>query len=277
MTNFRADLHCHSTCSDGTKAPAQLIEEAKKRGLSGLSITDHDTVSAYEEAIGAAKKEGIRLGSGVEFSSTHEGVSVHILGYDIDIENPQLLDFCKRHLTRRHGRNQRIIEKLAKMGMMVDLEQIEKQGTEDHPAGRPHIALALFEKGYVSSIQEAFDRFLGDGKCCFDPGVPMSIDETLEIIHHAGGKAFIAHPHLYKKTRFVENLLRKPFDGLECYYAKCTPVQEQKWVRVAKEKNLLMSGGSDFHGSVKPNIPLGCSWVDEETFDQIFEKHQWRL
>jgi len=274
MNDFRADLHCHSNCSDGTMSPEELIFHAKEIGLSGLSITDHDTINAYEKAIPAAKEAGIALGPGVEFSSVDEGKSIHILGYDFDLQNPALQVFCKRHIERRKVRNERILEKLASRGIILDREQLQQEIAKGHPVGRVHIALALVQKGVVRSIQEAFLRFIGDGKPCFDSGIPISTDETIEILHEAGGKVFIAHPHLFRNAKQVEMLLKKPFDGIECYYSKCSPNQEHKWVKKAQERGLLKSGGSDFHGTVKPGIPLGCSWVDQTTFEQIFQKHR---
>lgn len=271
---FRADLHCHSNCSDGSMTPKELISHAKEVGLRGLSITDHDSIHAYETAISAAKQEGIALGTGVEFSSVHEGVSVHVLGYDYDLHNIEIQAFCLRHIERRKHRNQKILEKLAKRGIAISMDELETNIPEGHPVGRPHIALTMMQKGFVRSIQEAFLHYLGDGKPCYDPGDPMSTEETIEVIHHAGGKAFIAHPHLLRNGRFVEKLLQKPFDGIECYYAKCPSELEQKWVRLAQQKNLLISGGSDFHGAIKPNIPLGCSWVNQETFESIFHRNR---
>lgn len=268
MSEFRADLHCHSTCSDGTMTPRELVHHAKEVGLSGLCITDHDTVNAYETAIPAAKEVGILLGTGVEFSSVEKGVSIHVLGYDIDLKNLDLLALCQSHTERRRERNRRILEKLAKRGMRIEIQELEGQTT-----GRLHIALALVAAGYVKSIQEAFRQWVGDGKPCFDPGVPVSTDETLDVIHAAGGKAFIAHPHLMAGYP-VHELLKKPFDGMECYYSKCMPDQEKKWIKLAKKHGLLMSGGSDFHGTIKPGVPLGCSWGGREIFDAIFEKHR---
>jgi len=264
--DFRADLHCHSTCSDGTMSPEELIAHAKDVGLSGLSITDHDTINAYETAIPAAKEAGIALGPGVEFSSVDDGISVHVLGYDFDLASAELKDFCQRHVKRREERNLKIIEKLNNRSLFVEMDE--------SIMGRPHIALALVKKGYASSVQDAFNRLIGDGKPCFDPGEPISTDETIAVIHKARGKVFIAHPHLLKNPKMAEKLLQKPFDGIECYYSKCPPHQEQRWVRVAEEKGLLMSGGSDFHGAIKPGIPLGCSWVNEASFTQIFQNNR---
>lgn len=259
-------------------SPEELVAHAKAVELSGLSITDHDNVNAYSSAVEAARSMGgIWIGTGVEFSSVNEGKSVHVLGYDFDPEAASLQAFCKRHVMRRRERNRAIIDKLGACKMPIDRDQLEKLLSEGVPVGRPHIALAMVEKGYVKTVEEAFDHFLGDRRPCFDPGIPISTDETLAIIHKAGGKAFIAHPHFMRNAKAVEKLLTKPFDGIECYYGRLAAEQEKQWVALASERGLLISGGSDFHGAIKPNIPLGCSWVDEETFDRIFERHRWKF
>lgn len=272
MNSFRADLHCHTTFSDGTTTPEELIKLAKEVGLSALSITDHDSTGAYERAIIAAKKEGIILGSGVEFSSSNQEMSVHILGYDFDLADAGLNAFCHRHIERRRNRNLRIIEKLSARGMEIDPTYFESEAEKGLTIGRPHIAQILVEKGYVRSIQEAFKQWIGDGRPCFDPGTPFSADETIEVIHTAGGKAFLAHPHLMKDHNAIYRLLEKPFDGIECYYSKCLPSKEKKWMKIAEKKGLLISGGSDYHGAIKPGIPLGCSWVGQATFEAIFQR-----
>lgn len=253
-------------------SPQDLIILAKKSGLQGLCITDHDCVDAYEAAIPIAKKENILLGSGVEFSSSDLGTSVHILGYDFDLQNSDLKAFCKKHIERRRFRNQNILEKLAKHQMPLNVEELESESLRGRPVGRPHIAEAMRQRGYVKTLQEAFDRFIGDGKPCFDPGISMTCDETIDIIHNAGGKAFIAHPHVIHERGKVEQLLQKPFDGIECYYSKTSKEGKKRWLSLAKAHRLLVSGGSDFHGDVKPSIPLGCSWVDRTQFDLIFQR-----
>lgn len=257
--------------------PRELVFHAKEMGLSGLSITDHDNVRAYFEAVNAAQDAQIWLGTGVEFSSVYDGKSVHILGYDLDIEASSLLEFCDRHVVRRRARNHTIIEKLSARGMDVDGQALDALLDAGVPVGRPHIALQLLKRGHVESVQQAFDELLGDGRPCFDPGMPISSSETIDVIHRAGGKAFLAHPFFLKNSRLISNLLLLPFDGIECYYSRFPPYQEAKWVRIAKERNLLISGGSDFHGVIKPMIPLGCSWVNEQTFDLIFERHRWKF
>ena len=231
---FRADLHCHTTCSDGTFSPEQLLHLAKEKELSGISITDHDTIEAYCTAPAIAKQLGIKLGSGVEFSSVFQNLSVHILGYDFDLDSPAIVKLCERHRLRRTERNKRILENLSRLGMPI-FEQEFPAGKE-HTIGRPHIAHLMIKKGYVATMREAFGLYIGDGKPCFDPGVGISSEETIKAIHQGGGKAFIAHPHLLEHARKIKHLLQLPFDGLECYYARFPLERESPGSRLLRKK-----------------------------------------
>lgn len=269
MSDFRADLHMHSTYSDGTNSPEELIIEAKKKGLQAISITDHDSITAYEEALPLSKKYGIQLISGVEFSAMYGDESIHILGYSFSLKNKELLALCHHHRQRRHDRNANIFMNLKALGIEIESEAFEGSSKT---WGRPHIAAALVEKGVVASIQEAFDLYLGEGKKAYDPGESISVQETIETIHKAGGVAIIAHPHLIKKNRIVKRLLELDFDGLEGYYARLAPYRERKWLAIAHEKKWLVTGGSDYHGTIKPYSQLGSSWVDEATFRILYER-----
>lgn len=274
--NFRADLHCHTTCSDGSETPEELIRIASQAGLKGLSITDHDSIEAYKTALPIAQKLGIEMISGVEFSSVHKNVSVHVLAYSFSLKNPAIHAFCQKHLLRREKRNQEILTLLEKHKMPISHEEILEM-LSDSPnikktIGRPHIAQVMVKKKYVLTVEEAFKKYLGDGKPCFFRGEQFSIEETLEVIHQSKGLAIIAHPHLIERSSTIKQLLEMNFDGLEAYYAKFPPKHEQKWVRIAQFKKWLATGGSDFHGTIKPHIQLGCSWVREETF-RILQSH----
>ncbi len=269
--DFRADLHCHSTCSDGTLTPVQLVQMAKKNGLSGLSITDHDTIEAYQTAPEEAKKCGILLGSGVELSCAFKNHHIHLLGYDFSLTSPELHAFCSKHLVRRNERNEKILAKLAKLRMPMTLEEIKRANPLTTTIGRPHIAKCMIEKGYVKTIKEAFNSYIGDGKRCYDGEDSFSAEETISIVHGAGGKAFLAHPHLLESRKLAEDLLSLPFDGIECHYGKFLPEEEKRWMKLADSKGLLMSGGSDFHGH-EGYVSLGSSWVNEETFHKIFSR-----
>jgi predicted metal-dependent phosphoesterase TrpH len=281
-SSFRADLHCHTTCSDGSLSPLEVVRLAKEVGLSGLAITDHDSIDAYPMALPLANELGIEMVTGIECSSVHNNVSVHILGYAYPVDSPVLKTFCQRHHQRRANRNRAILEQLTKHNMIVSEAEIAALQGDDIPEehrtiGRPHIAQVMLQKGYVTSIAEAFHKYLADGKCCFVSGESVSTIETIEVIHKAGGLAMIAHPHLISNARLLRQLLELPFDGLEVYYARMHPNANQKWVRIAESKGWMMTGGSDFHGAIKPNIPLGASWSSEEAFRKLhthFMSHQ---
>lgn len=264
--DFRADLHCHSYYSDGTNTPQELIDLAIEKKLSGLSITDHDTVAAYPEALLYAEKCNFSLLTGIEFSASYLGEPIHVLGYGIDLENATLLGLCEKHRKRRHERNVAILKNLEKMGYFIDIKKLK---TKSGIIGRPHIALALIEKGVVDSVKEAFDRFLGEGKPAYTPGQVVSVEETIATIHGAKGKAILAHPQLIRKNSTFEKMLRFPFDGLEGYYARLPLHIERKFIQKAQKKGWLVTGGSDFHGAVKPQAELGSSWVNEATFDAL--------
>lgn len=266
---FRADLHCHTTFSDGTFTPEELLCHAKEIGLSGLAITDHDTIDAYTVAPKIAKELGLKLGSGAEFSCHFKQKNVHILAYDFDLKSESIRSLCLRHIERRRMRNLEILEKLSRMSMPIFEEEL--QAISQKSIGRPHIAHLMVQKGYVSSITQAFALYLGDQCPCYSAGKPIAAEETIDVIHAAGGKAFIAHPHLIKRMSEIKALLELPFDGIECYYGNFRKDQERRWIQIAEERHLLKSGGSDFHGTDKDYLRFGSSWVDEETFNLIFQ------
>jgi predicted metal-dependent phosphoesterase TrpH len=275
MSCFRADLHCHTTCSDGTVTPPEIIQMACDSGLQGLAITDHDTIEAFKEALPIAQAKQFPLISGVEFSAVHRKANIHILGYSFGLSSIQIHEFCKRHYQRRELRNHAILELLASHGMPLAREDFSADFFSDHsqhPMGRPHIALAMVKKGYVHSIQQAFHSYIGEGKPCYVSGEAFSIEETLEIIHQAGGLAIIAHPHLIGNTAILKDLLSMPFDGIEGYYARFPRNVQERWIKIGANKGWIITGGSDFHGSIKPDLPLGSSWVNEETF-MILQNH----
>ncbi len=262
---FQADLHCHTIYSDGSLDPKEIIDLAIKIGLSALVITDHDTEYA--------KEKNFILGTGVEFSCDFNGHSVHVLGYDFSLSNERFLDYCNKQQKKRLYRNRDILEKLKHIKMEITEEDLLALHHKASTWGRPHIAAIMLSKGYVKSIQEAFQVYLGDNGYCFVPGEAFPIAEALSVIHEAGGKAFIAHPHMYNNANLVKEVLTFPFDGIECFYGRISREKTKRWRKLAKYKGLLISGGSDFHGDAKPYISLGSSWVNREIFYSIFEKN----
>ena len=216
MVDFRADLHSHTNCSDGSDSPIEVLQKAHKIGLNGLSITDHDTTAAYTpDLFRLANEISLRLLPGVEVSSELDRLPVHILGYGFDLQSDRFKGFLQEIQTRRIERNREILERLAARNMRITEEELKKVGL--HIIGRPHIAALLVQKGYVSSIQEAFELYLKDGACCYVLGFKVSLREVIQEIQSAKGKAVLAHPHFYKNKNFLNHLLSYPFDGVECY------------------------------------------------------------
>lgn len=267
-SSFRADLHTHTTCSDGTLTPCELVALAVQTGLKGLSITDHDTIEAYETALPEAERLGLELLPGVEFSAKDVRESVHILGYGFALDDEYLLRFCEERLASRRERNEEILRRLSGRGMPVSQEEVEQLTgiAGKNVFGRPHIAHAMVAKGYVTSPKAAFDKWLGDGRPCYASPLELSVGETIEKIHRAGGRAVLAHPHLLRMKSTVNNVLQLKFDGIEGYYSMAAPSVERPWIELGRSRGWLVTGGSDFHGGNRPNTPLGCSWVDETTF-----------
>lgn len=277
MSDFRADLHCHTTCSDGTSSPEEVVKMALELGLSGLSITDHDSIEAYEQALPLAQQIGLKIIPGVEFSSFLEGVSVHILAYAFPLQSPVIKNFCSRHQERRAKRNREILQRLNTQGFSLSEEEVlavlgDNLPSSHHTIGRPHIALAMLKKGYIQSIPEAFNKYIGEGKSCYAAGEHFSARETIDLIHQAQGLAIIAHPHLINHPPTLRKLLEMNFDGIECYYARFNKPSIKRWIKIAEHRKWIITGGSDYHGSIKPQIPLGASWVDQEHF-QILQNH----
>lgn len=270
-----ADLHTHTTASDGSFSPTELLHEAVRLGLKGLSITDHDTLNGYKEILPLAKSLNISLLSGVEFSSLTDKTSVHILAYGFSLENPLILDLCANYLLRRRERCLEMLELLKKNRLPLDDDAWLKEAlTSDQLIGRPHIAAAMMRAGYVASVEEAFQRYLGEGCCCYRCASSASTAEMIDIVHEAQGLAVLAHPHLIPDERLLKKLLTLPFDGIEVYYARFPMHRNQRFLDIAKHKKWLATGGSDFHGTVKPHLSLACSWTPQETFDRLMHHYQ---
>lgn len=277
MIPFRADLHCHSVFSDGSETPEGLVKLAIAKGLSALSITDHDTAAAYETAIPLFSAAGIELITGIEFSTTHHEYNIHILGYGFKPKGEAVQNLCNRHTRRRAARNLAMLALLAKQGIDIQPEDLlnaipQESITHKRVIGRPHIAIAMIKKGYVSTPQEAFQKYLAEGRPCYIQGETFTIDETLDAIHADGGIASIAHPHLIKNGSIVAYLLTKPFDAIECYYGNFAAHHHTRWLKIARHKGWLITGGSDFHGTAKPGLELGSSWIGKEDYDAFINR-----
>lgn len=280
------DLHTHSTASDGTFSPTEIINEALK--LAGkenpvvLALTDHDTVFGIEEFQKAASKYQKQLTaiSGIEISTNYHGVEIHMLGYNINPSNKFLLDKLTIYRESRDGRNAKIIKKLQEQGFKISMDEIhpDKPG---ETIGRPHIAKLLMKKKYVSSIQEAFDKYLAEGRICYVERIMPTPKEAIDLIKNSGGIPVLAHLMLYKKLNaaqketLVHELKEYGLAGLETYYNTYTPVEQEYVSSLAKQWGLLKTGGTDFHGQNKPHISLfngqGEMNVPESILPELFQ------
>jgi 3',5'-nucleoside bisphosphate phosphatase len=246
------DLHSHSVYSDGTATPAELVQMAVAAGLSGFALTDHDTVEGVPEVLRLGLVQGLRVLSGVELSAQHGERLVHILGYAFNPEHPSLLTWLEQVQRERKERNQRILEKLASLGMPLSWEETERVSGCGQ-MGRPHIARLLLEKGHVSTFQQAFYLYLGANKAAWCGRFAYPAEEAIAILHEAGGVAVLAHPGCVDSSpqvqaQVIHELAQEHLDGLEVYYPGHTPTMMTRLKELARKHGLLLTGGSDYHG-----------------------------
>ena len=253
------DLHVHTTASDGTCRPAEIVRLAAEAELAAVAITDHDTAEGYTEAAAAARETGLEVVPGIEISTRFFG-AVHILGYYIDPLSPQLRPVLDWVVQDRDERNRKMAELMAADGLPVDYEQMHARFGA--VVGRPHFAQLLVELGLAESVPDAFDRYVEKGRKYYVGRHFLSIERSIEIIHLAGGVPVLAHPFQYKLDdarlrELIEHCLESGLRGMECRYTGYDEEQVAYLLALAEEYGLLPTGGSDFHGANKPHIRLG--------------------
>jgi predicted metal-dependent phosphoesterase TrpH len=255
------DLHTHSTASDGTLTPANLVANAVEANLHGLALTDHDTIDGLEEAIAAASRSDLVFVPGIEISAATDHGCLHILGLHVDHKSATLSEALTWVVDMRNERNVLIAEKLTELGMRTSVEEV-KRFCHGNVVGRPHFAVFMKEKGYTRSINVAFDKYLGRGKAAYVPKQKLASKRAIEVIRASGGVPVLAHPsetHLKKNDldRFVRQLADWGLAGIETYYPGYADSRTKQYRRLAEKYGLVESGGSDFHGAIKPGISLG--------------------
>lgn len=260
MKNY-VDLHVHSTASDGTLTPSQLVQYALQKGLAAFALTDHDTTAGIPEALQAAEGTSVEVIPGIELSTTWQGGDVHIVGLDIDLENIWFQETLLRFQSSRDSRNDKIIALLQKEG--IDITSSSMLEAFPHSVWtRAHFARYLLDHHYVGSVNEAFDRYLGDHSKCYVPREKVTPFQAVRLIKESGGIAVFAHPALCRISTdrlesLVAELKRAGLDAMETIYSTYRPAEEAAMTRLARRHSLKSSGGSDFHGSNKPRIDLG--------------------
>jgi predicted metal-dependent phosphoesterase TrpH len=242
--------------------PAQLVDEALRTGVRILGITDHDTFSGYDQALPLARQAGLELVCGIELSTKLHGHSVHLLGYFLNpFHNPDGLGVFRRWIgdlqASRRDRNVRLIARLQELGLEITLEEVQARGGE--MTGRPHFAQVLIEKGYVSSLQQAFDEYLDESAKGYVTRREPQFAEAVKHIRDAGGIASLAHPVRIREdvAAILPELRAAGLNAIEVYHSDHSPSQSALYLKLAEQHGLLVTGGSDFHGAVKPEIRLG--------------------
>ena len=266
------DLHTHSNRSDGTLEPSELVTAAKKAGVKLMSLTDHDCILGVEEAMEAGKSMGVRVVPGLEIDTEHPA-KLHMLGLGIDPENEALKEFSKQNILRRSHRCRAIVDKLEEAGIHIAPHMRQSRGAMT----RLHVATALVEGRYAKNISAAFDDYLSDGKVGYIHRQRIQPEEAIELIHHAGGIAVLAHPCKMNCNvhSLVDRLAAAGMDGIEAFHSAATPGQREAHISIARQYGLLVSCGSDFHGGNRPAV-LGDTWEDDPVLEPIYNRlGQW--
>ena len=246
----KADLHTHTNASDGVLTPEELILKVKSKGLKTIAITDHDTIKGYQQAVDIAEKENICLIPGVEITALWGDKEVHILAYFFDPENEPFQHLLLRQKRARILRMKAIVEELKKQGIDIDMDEVRAESGPGN-VGRPHAASVLISKGYVASVAEAFIRYLSTEKLEDIKTEYATITEVIEITRAAGGVLSLAHPGPIYSQNEIDELLNFGIDGIECIHPSHNFNVQQSFKRLAKSRNLLVTGGSDYHGKGK--------------------------
>lgn len=269
------DLHTHSTASDGSMSPRELVRYAKEKGLCAIAITDHDTVEGLPDALDEAEKIGLEVIPGLEI-----GVDfipeMHILGYFFNESYSNIREILIRLRKNRDERNPKIIDKLNKMGFSITMREVEDEA-DGLVVGRPHIAKVLMQKGYIDSVPEAFDKYLGSGKPAYFKKDRLTPEQGINEIIKSGGVPVLAHPvylglNMSQLDKLLDTLISYGLKGIEAHYVGNTQDDTGNLLRLAIKHNLLVTGGSDFHGSFKSDTEIGTGHGNLRIPYELLEK-----
>ncbi len=263
-----ADLHLHTLFSDGTYTPEELVEEARNKDLSAISVTDHDTVCGVEPALEAAEAKGIEVIPAIELSAEYDSQEVHILGYFIDHKSENLIQKVAVLRENRISRIHKIADKLKSIGLKLKAQSVFDIAGSGTP-GRMHIARAMVKEGLVNSIYEAFEKYIGDKGPAYICGFRLSPLEAIQLIKDAGGVAVLAHPYLLNNDALIPEFVKYGLGGLEAYYPEHTQSMVNFYLGLSRQYNLAVTGGSDFHGQAKPQIAIGAIKIPYELVETL--------
>lgn len=263
------DLHVHTTASDGSDSPEEVVIMARKVGLKAIGVTDHDTIGGVAEAIRAGKRLGLEVIEGIELSTEYRGQEVHVLGYLMDLENGILLDHLTRSRKSRLDRIYKMIDKLKQLNLAISISDVLQEAAGDS-LGRPHLARVLVRRGVVSSVGEAFEHYLGKGGLAFVPRKKSTPWQAVKIIRQAGGVAVLAHPGLAGIDDCIPSLVEAGLQGIEVYHPQHSKSDIERYKKIADRWALLVTGGSDYHGrGLKGIEALGNIIVSYEVVERL--------
>ncbi len=267
----KADIHIHTTYSDGTYTPEDAVKAAKENGLSAIAITDHDITDGIVPALKSGAKVGLEVIPGIELSCEYNSTEIHILGYYINWENSWLQGKLKLFQRARERRAYYILNKLKEVGVEID-EQILFSQANSGSISRVHFARCLIEMGVVKSLREAFQKYLIEGKPAFVKKLRVTPEEALNMIHRVGGISVLAHPVFGGGHKnFIKKLKRLGLSGIEVYHPRHTHGQIKKFLKIAEDLELIITGGTDSHGSKEDENPIGSIKIDYSFIDKLKE------
>lgn len=268
----KCDLHIHTTFSDGSLTPHEVVKWASHKDIYAIAITDHDTIEGIEYAINSSKLYDIIIIPGIELSCIFEDEEIHLLGYFFNLQNVDLLETLKILKQSRELRGEKIIKKLNNLGFSLTIQEVNDIAGNG-VIGRPHIAKAMINRNYVSSVQEAFDKYLNKHRPAYVDRYRLSLKDGINLIHRAGGSAVLAHPGLIKTDKIFYQILKMAIDGIEAIHSKHTLQDTLRYRQVANENKLIITGGSDFHGDFNDKLPvLGDYFVDYSHANLLYRK-----
>jgi 3',5'-nucleoside bisphosphate phosphatase len=268
------DLHLHTTASDGLLSPEALVERLVDAGIHTFSVTDHDTVAGLARAAAAAERRGLRFVPGIEITAVETERDVHVLGYGFDPSSPRLAEFLQTARGNRVVRARRIAERLDQLGMAIDIDEvIGASPSEGRAVGRPQIARALMAKGYVDSVSQAFDQWLGRDKPAFMPRTGSSAAEVVQLIGEVGGLASLAHPGVTKRDDLIPGLVARGLAAIEVWHSDHDDETTMRYLAQAEALGLDMTGGSDFHGDLPDrNARLGSVGMPQAALERFLTR-----
>ncbi|HEY3247660.1 MAG TPA: PHP domain-containing protein [bacterium] len=269
---MRIDLHTHTTASDGTASPEELVALATQVGVGILAVADHDTTDSVDTVMALGTQEDIEVIPAVELNTDVEDSEVHVLGYFIDHHQPWLQEFLTVLRNGRANRAATMVEKLNGLGIKLDYAKV--QGYARGSVGRPHVARALVETGAVRTVEEAFEKYIGRQGPAYVERMRVTPAEAVQTIARAGGIPVLAHPGWGARDDMIPDLIAAGLEGIEVYYPDHTPAMTMHYMRLAEQYALLMTGGTDFHGTaVASKAPLGSQYVPMEVVEKLKARH----